>query len=236
VTVAALDFIHHYQPATAPGAPTLLLLHGTGGNEEDLLPLAPELLPGAGILSPRGKVLEHGMPRFFRRLAEGVFDLDDLRARTAELAEFVAAAAAHYRFDAARVSAVGFSNGANIAGSLLLLRPGVLERAVLFRAMVPLVPDPGRGDPAAVAPEARRRSSPALADVAGERGPERAAVQTPVLISNGRADPLIAPAETERLVAVLRDAGADVTVAWQNAGHHLVPEDLDRAREFLAKA
>jgi predicted esterase len=202
--VPALDFVHLYQPATTPDAPTLLLLHGTGGNEEDLLPLAPELLPDAGILSPRGKVLEHGMPRFFRRLAEGVFDLDDLRVRTTELAEFIKAAAAHYAFDPTKVVAVGFSNGANIAGSLLLLRPGVLHGAVLFRAMVPLVPDP----------------LPSL--------PE-----TPVLISNGRADPIVPHAETERLAALLRNAGADVTLEWQNAGHHLVREDLDRAREWL---
>jgi predicted esterase len=201
--VPALSFIHHYQPGT-PGAPTLLLLHGTGGNEQDLLPVARELMPEAGVLSPRGKVLEHGMPRFFRRLAEGVFDLEDLRLRTAELADFVTAAHEHYRFDPARVIAVGFSNGANIAASLLLLRPGVLQGAVLFRAMVPLVPDP----------------LPALP-------------RTPVLVSNGRADPIVAVAETERLVTLLRDAGADVTLAWQAAGHHLMQSDIIRAREWL---
>ncbi len=200
-----LDFIHVYQPSATPGAPTLLLLHGTGANEHDLLPLAPELLPEAGILSPRGKVLENGRPRFFRRLAEGVFDLDDLRARTAELAEFVAAAAAHYHFDPSDVVACGFSNGANIAASLVLLLPGVLARAVLFRAMVPLVPYP----------------LPSLP-------------RTPVLVSNGRADPIVAQAETERLAALLRGAGADVTLAWQAAGHHLVQEDLTGAREWLA--
>lgn len=202
--MSTLDFVHVYQPGATADAPTLLLLHGTGGNEQDLLPLAAELAPGASVLSPRGKVLENGMPRFFRRLAEGVFDLEDLRARTAELAAFVAAAAAEYRFDPARVTAAGFSNGANIAGSLLLLAPGVLQRAVLFRAMVPLVPDP----------------LPSLP-------------QTPVLISNGRADPIVAQAETERLSALLRRAGAQVTLAWQNAGHHLVREDVDRARVWL---
>ena len=137
-----LSFLHVYRPPAAPGAPTLLMLHGTGGNEHDLLPMASELLPGAGVLSPRGKVLERGMPRFFRRLSEGVFDIEDLKQRTAELADFVAEASEHYRFDASRIIAVGFSNGANIAASLLLLKPGVLKRAVLFRAMVPLVPDP----------------------------------------------------------------------------------------------
>jgi predicted esterase len=202
--VAALSFVHHYQPGKTPQSPTLLLLHGTGGNEQDLLPLAPDLMPEAGVLSPRGKVLEHGMPRFFRRLAEGVFDLEDLRVRTAELADFVSAAAAHYGFDAARVIAAGFSNGANIAASIVLLRPGVLHRAVLFRAMVPLVPDP-------------------LPSLPG----------TSVLVSNGRADPIVPLAETERLAALLRDAGAEVALVWQAAGHHLVPEDLTRAREWL---
>jgi predicted esterase len=152
-------------------------------------------------------VLEHGMPRFFRRLAEGVFDLEDLRARTLELGEFVTAAAALYRFDATRVIAAGFSNGANIAASLLLLRPGILHRAVLFRAMVPLVPDP----------------LPALP-------------HTPVLISNGRADPIVPRSESERLATLLRESGAEVTLAWQNAGHQLVREDLDRAREWLAES
>src|SRR2546430_17176625 len=128
-----LGFIHHFVPAPDPSqAPALLLLHGTGGNEEDLLELGRDLAPSASLLSPRGKVLERGMPRFFRRLAEGVFDLDDLRRRTIELAGFVAAAAAHYGFDPRRVVAVGFSNGANIAASLLLLEPGTLRGAGIF--------------------------------------------------------------------------------------------------------
>ena len=202
--MAALSFVHHYQPGTRPGAPTLLALHGTGGNEQDLLPLAPELMPGAGVLSPRGKVLERGMPRFFRRLSEGVFDIEDLRFRTVELADFVAEAAAHYGFDAGRITAVGFSNGANIAGSLVLLRPGVLQSAVLFRAMVPLVPEP----------------LPVLP-------------RTRVLVSNGRADPLVSEEETGRLVSLMKAAGADVTLTWHDAGHHLVQDDLARAREWL---
>src|SRR2546427_7905459 len=140
--MAPLDFVHVFEPPTDQNAPILLLLHGTGGNEQDLLSLAEILAPDAGVLSPRGKVLERGMPRFFRRLAEGVFDLDDLRRRTIELAGFVAAAAAHYGFDPRRVVAVGFSNGADIAASLLLLEPGTLGGAILFCAMVPLVPDP----------------------------------------------------------------------------------------------
>jgi predicted esterase len=201
-----VDFTHVYQPPATPGAPILLLLHGTGGNEHDLVPLAELLRPGAGILSPRGKVLERGMPRFFRRLAEGVFDIEDLKLRTAELADFVTAAAAQHEFSTRDVMAVGFSNGANIAGALLLLRPDVLGTAVLFRAMVPLVPD-------------------TLPDIPA----------TPVLISNGRMDPLVSAEETERLAALLRSAGADVTVAWQNSAHELTERDVITAREWLAQ-
>ena len=202
-----LGFIHVYQPPGSAEAPVLLLLHGTGGNEHDLVPLKDALMPDAGILSPRGQVLERGMPRFFRRLAEGVFDIEDLKQRTHDLAGFVGRAAAHYGFAAESVMAVGFSNGANVAASLLLLEPGVLGGAVLFRAMVPLVPDTMPRLPA-----------------------------TPVLISNGERDPIVAPAETERLAALLRTAGADVTLAWQPAGHELTQPDVTQAREWLTRA
>jgi len=198
--------IHIFQPPATPGGPVLLLLHGTGGNEHDLVPVADTLLPGAGILSPRGRVLERGMPRFFRRLAEGVFDIDDLKLRTLELADFITASAAPHQFATANVTAVGFSNGANIAGALLLLRPDTLGAAVLFRAMVPLTPDTLPNIPA-----------------------------TPVLISNGKMDPLVSVEETERLAALLRSAGADVTTSWQNAGHELTERDLTTAREWLAR-
>src|SRR5215472_7458798 len=133
------DFIHEFVPGTSNR--TLLLLHGTGGNERDLIALGRELDPNAALLGPRGKVLENGMPRFFRRLAEGVFDLEDLKYRTNELADFVIAAAQHYGFASDQLVAVGYSNGANIAASMLLLRPEILSSAILFRAMVPLVPD-----------------------------------------------------------------------------------------------
>lgn len=200
---ADLGFAHVFKPADHAGAPTLLLLHGTGGDEHDMVPLAG-LAPGAAVLSPRGKVLEEGMPRFFRRLAEGVFDVDDLKVRAGELADFVAAAAAHYRFDHTRVVAMGFSNGANVAAAVLLLRPGVLKGAVLFRAMVPLEPDP----------------LPAL------RG-------TRVLISNGRVDPLVSEEQTNRLARLLQRAGADVEVHWQPAGHQLMPSDFAVAKTWL---
>ena len=135
-----LGFIHRFIPATQPGKPPLLLLHGTGGDENDLVPLAAQLSPGSALLSPRGNVTENGMPRFFRRLAEGVFDLADLKTRTAELANFIAAARMAYGIDAP--VAVGFSNGANIAAALLLTRPQLLHGAVLLRAMLPFELEP----------------------------------------------------------------------------------------------
>jgi phospholipase/carboxylesterase/glyoxalase family protein len=201
----APEFVHVFRPPAAPGAPVLLLLHGTGGDECDLLPLADALVPEAGVLSPRGRVLEQGRPRFFRRLAEGVFDLEDLARRTRELADFVAGAAGRYGFDRDRLVAVGFSNGANMAASLLLTEPDLLAAAALFRAMVPFEPDP-------------------LPRLPG----------TPVLLAGGRDDPLVPRAETERLARLLEHAGAEVTVAWQSAGHGLVPADVARAREWLA--
>jgi predicted esterase len=198
------DFIHVFLPPSAPDAPVLLLLHGTGGNEHDLLPLAQMLAPGAGVLSPRGQVLERGMARFFRRLAEGVFDIPDLKHRTQELAEFITESATSYRFSTKRLVAVGFSNGANIAGALLLLRPDVLGGAILFRAMVPLTPE----------------TLPQIPN-------------TPVLISNGSRDPLVSAEETEHLASLLRSAGADVAVTWQAAGHELTEKDVTTAREWL---
>ena len=202
-----LGLVHRWVAPRRPGADTLLLLHGTGGNENDLIPVGWELAPGAGLLSPRGAVLERGMPRFFRRLAEGVFDLDDLRARTDQLAEFVSGAAQQYGFDPARVTAVGYSNGANIAASLLLLRPGVLRGAVLFRPMVPLEPDP----------------LPRLNDVS-------------VLISAGREDPIVSPSESERLGALLERAGAAVETLWQQGGHALTKADLAAASAWLGRS
>jgi predicted esterase len=183
----------------------LLLLHGTGGDENDLIPLGRELIPGAGLLSPRGKVLEHGAPRFFRRLAEGVFDVEDLRLRAHELADFVAAAASTYDFDLKRVAAVGYSNGANIAAAVLLLRPEILESAVLLRAMVPLVPD-------------------RLPDLSG----------VGVFISSGRQDPIVGPEHPVHLASLLNQAGADVTLLWQPSGHELIAADIQRARAWLA--
>jgi len=202
---ADLGFAHRFLPGEDDSGATLLLLHGTGGNEEDLIPLGQELSPGAAILSPRGKVLEFGAPRFFRRLAEGVFDLEDLVFRTHELAEFVAAASEEYGFDNRKLVAAGYSNGANIAGSLILLHPGLLRAAVLFRAMVPFEPE--------VTP-----------DLSG----------MPVFMASGRRDQMIPPDNSQRLADILGGAGADVDLRWRDTGHGLTYEEVAQAKEWLA--
>jgi len=210
VSGEALGFVHRYVPPDAhaelAGGTTLLLLHGTGGDEEDLIPVGRELLPGAGILSPRGKVLERGAPRFFRRLAEGVFDQEDLATRTEELAQFIEAAVATYQLEPDGIVAVGFSNGANIAASLLLRRPGLLRGAVLFSPMVPFEPE----------------TTPQLAG-------------TSVFIGAGRTDPIASPAQSERLAALLRQTGADVTLHWEAGGHTLTRGELEVARDWVAR-
>lgn len=198
------DFVHRYQPGTT--GETLLLLHGTGGDENSLLDLGRQLLPGANRLSPRGRVLEGRAPRFFRRLAEGVFDLEDLALRTRELADFVAASATRYGFDPRHVTAIGFSNGANIAASLLLANPGVLARAVLLRAMVPFEP----------------KQVPALTG-------------TRVWIGAGEYDEMIPREGTLRLAELLQQGGAEVTLDWREAGHRLLAEELDAVRDWLGK-
>jgi phospholipase/carboxylesterase len=200
-----LTFTHRFVPAPkTPASRILLLLHGTGGNENDLLPLGRNLDPTAALLSPRGKVLENGLPRFFRRLAEGIFDEKDVIRRAHELADFVGAAAAHYEFDPKRMITVGYSNGANIAAAILLLRPEALAGAVLFRAMVPLVP-------------------PVLPDLA----------HAPVLLSSGHEDPIVPVENAERLATMLREAGADVTLRFETSGHSLVSSEIQNARNWL---
>ena len=196
------DFIHEF--VSGSSGRTLLLLHGTGGNERDLIPLGRELDPNASLLSPRGKVLENGMPRFFRRLAEGVFDLEDLKKRTHELADFVIAAADRYKIDIHHIIAVGYSNGANIAASMLLLRPEILSAAILFRAMVPLIPD----------------TQPDLGSVR-------------VWIGAGSSDPIVPASETKQLAELLRSAGADVTLRFFQGGHELTQADVHDAQEWL---
>ncbi len=203
-----LGFIHRYIPPLDKNdnsALTLLLLHGTGGNEGDLLPLGGELDYNAGLLSPRGKILEAGrIPRFFRRLAEGIFDIKDLMFRTFELAEFVEKASKIYEFDPGKVIAVGYSNGANIAASMLLLKPQTLSSAILFRAMVPLVPDN-------------------LPDLSDKR----------IFLSSGSRDPIATRQEAERLYGLFKQAHAMVDLQWQNSGHELTQNDLHTAKQWL---
>ena len=202
ITKVPPDFIHEFVPGTS--GRTLLLLHGTGGNEHDLIPLGRELDPNAALLSPRGQILENGMPRFFRRLAEGVFDVEDLKQRTNKLADFVINATERYEIDMKNIIAVGYSNGANIAASMLLLRPEILPAAILFRAMVPLVPE----------------NLPYLSSVL-------------VWMGAGNQDPIIPTSETQRLAQLLRRAGADVTIRFANADHRLTNAEVETAKDWI---
>ena len=196
------DFIHRFEPARDAGSPPLLLLHGTGGDENDLLGLGKMISPGSALLSPRGRALEHGMPRFFRRLAEGVFDEADVRRRALELGDFVTEARQRYGIGAP--VAVGFSNGANIAAALLLLKPDVLSGAILLRAMVPL-------------------SDPPKAELDGK----------PILLLSGQADPIVPANNSAHLAALLTQAGASVTHKVLPAGHQLSQADVTLARNWI---
>lgn len=207
VTPIHPEFIHRFIPSAtgAAASPTLLLLHGTGGNENDLLQLGRSLAPGFNLLSPRGKILENGMPRFFRRLAEGVFDEPDLIHRTHELAGFVKTASTSYGFDPGSIAALGYSNGANIAASLMLLHPEILKSAVLLRAMVPLIPE----------------SPP---DLTG----------TSVFLASGIHDPILPLDNAHRLSAMLSAAGATVNFHQFPTGHQLTSEELADAARWIA--
>jgi phospholipase/carboxylesterase len=199
-----LSFIHRFERGARSAFRPLLILHGTGGDEADLLPLGKMIAPGAPLLSPRGKVLEHGMPRFFRRLVEGVFDEEDVHIRAHELADFIEAARTQYGI--AAPIALGYSNGANIAAAVMLLRPEALAGGILLRAMVPLV-----------SPEA---SSGGLAGKAA-------------LIVSGARDPIAPPANAVRLKAMLEQSGAEVAHRTLPAGHELAQGDVNLAREWL---
>ena len=198
-----LNYVHYWEVGTELKGPTLLLLHGTGGTEHDLVDLGRALCPGANLLSPRGPVHERGAARYFCRLAEGVFDLEDLHRRTGDLASFITSAAENYGFDAARVLAVGYSNGANIAASLLLSGRNPLAGAILFHPMVPFEPDP----------------LPHLA--------------LPVFIGAGRQDPLVPEALTTRLVDLLASSGATVETHWENGGHNLNRGEIEAAKVWM---
>ncbi|MDU0204404.1 MULTISPECIES: alpha/beta hydrolase [Paenibacillus] len=191
---------HIFQQGTDVTAPVLVLLHGTGGTERDLLPLAQAISPASSVLSIRGNVLENGMPRFFRRLAEGIFDEEDLIFRTKELNDFLDEAAVEHGFDRRNMVAIGYSNGANIAGSLLFHYPDALRGAILHHPMVPR----------------RGIQLPDLTD-------------TPVFIGAGRNDPICSPEETEELQKLLGEVGAEIEVHWENAGHQLTRSEVDAA-------
>jgi predicted esterase len=206
VTATESSFVHRFVAASPDGPKTtLLLLHGTGGDEDDMIPIGQQLLPGAALLSPRGRVLEHGMPRFFRRIAEGVFDVEDLKLQTDDLARFVESASKKYGLADNKIIAIGYSNGANIAASLLLRHPRLLSGAVLFRPMVPFQP----------------ASPPDLKDV-------------PVLLAAAKRDQIVSPKITSELSQILTAAGARVTVHWHPGGHELGPDDVAAAKKWLS--
>jgi phospholipase/carboxylesterase len=204
--MAVPAYPHIFEPGTEPTAPPLLLLHGTGGDEHDLLPLGRRLSPGSALLSPRGEVIEHGARRFFARLAEGVFDPAEVTHRTHALADFIAAATAQHGLARGQLVALGYSNGANIAAALLQLRPESLAGAVLLRAMVVL-------------------DRPAVAGtLTGKR----------VLLANGTRDPIVPNDHPSRLAALLRAGGAAVSLQTSPAGHGLAADDIGAAQDFLA--
>ena len=199
-----LGFIHRFRPA-APGIrDTVVVLHGTGGNEDDLIGIAQTVAPGAAVISPRGKVLEGGAPRFFRRLAEGVFDPAEVRSRAEELAAFIRAALARYELDPGHVFALGYSNGANIASTVMLTDPEVIYAAVLLRPMLVFEPTD-------------------KSELTGKA----------VLLSSGRVDPIVPVESVEKLVSLLEERGAEVTLNWQLGGHNLVPSEVKEAAEWL---
>jgi predicted esterase len=201
-----LGFIHRFVPVEdSASSETLIVLHGTGGDENDLIGIGQAIAPGAAILSPRGNVLENGAPRFFRRLAEGVFDPKEVRSRAEDLARFIRAAVVTYRLDPTRVFALGYSNGANVASTVMLVEPRILQGAILFRPM--LVFEPTEKN-----------------DLTGSA----------VFISAGRMDPIVPTASVEKLAELFESAHAEVTLRWQLAGHNLVPSEVREAAEWLA--
>ncbi|MDA4112317.1 MAG: alpha/beta hydrolase [Thaumarchaeota archaeon] len=196
--------MHRFVPPKNNNKTMILALHGTGGNEDDLLPLAKMIDDQAAILSPRGKVLENGMPRFFRRLDEGVFDIEDLKFRTNELVDFLANNSKKYGFDPKSVVALGYSNGANIAASMMLLRPESLKGAVLFRAMIPLQPEK-------------------MPNLSGKK----------IFISAGRFDTLIPQPKTRELAELFEKLGASVSMNWEGSNHSLTSNEIEKARIWL---
>ena len=201
-----LGFVHRFVPATdSASGQTLLVLHGTGGDENDLIGIGQAVAPGAAILSPRGKVIENGAPRFFRRISEGVFDPKEVRTRAEDLASFIRAAVVAYKLEAGRVFALGYSNGANIASTVMFIEPGILQGSILLRPMLVYKPTVQK-------------------DLSGSA----------VFISAGRMDPIVPTTSVEQLVSLFDAAHVDVTLKWQLAGHSLVPSEVRDAAQWLA--
>jgi phospholipase/carboxylesterase len=201
-----LGFIHRFVPAgEAASGETLIVLHGTGGNENDLIGIGQAIAPGAAILSPRGNVSENGAARFFKRLAEGVFDPKEVRSRAEELARFIRAAIVKYGLDVTRVYTLGYSNGANIASTVMFIEPDLLQGAILFRPMLVFEPEE-------------------KGDLSGSS----------VFISAGRMDPIVPVSSVERLVELFEASRAEVTLKWQLTGHSLAPSEVREAAGWLA--
>ena len=200
----SLGLEHRFTPGD-PELPALLLLHGTGGTPDDLVPLVQYLSPGSAVLAPAGPVSENGLARWFRRLAEGVFDFEDVVTRTHQLADFIVAAREKYLGDR-RLVAVGFSNGANIAAATLLLRPDALREGALFAAMRPLPEIPP-------------------VDLSRAR----------VFLSNGTHDPMAPLTSTDELIAALRERDAEVEIHRHDGGHQVTIDGLQAAAAWLAK-
>jgi phospholipase/carboxylesterase len=201
-----LGFIHRFVPAEdKTSAEMLVVLHGTGGDENDLIGIGQAIAPGAAILSPRGNVLENGAPRFFKRLAEGVFDPKEVRSRGEEVARFIRAAISKYALNPARIFALGYSNGANVASTVMFVEPGLLQGAILFRPMLVFEPD----------------ERPNLSGAG-------------VFVSAGRMDPIVPVKSVERLVELFEASRAEVTLKWQLAGHNLLPSEVREAADWLA--
>lgn len=204
-SVDSLGFVHRFLPATDPAQrATILLLHGTGGDENDLISFGQAIAPGAALLSPRGGTTENGAPRFFRRIAEGKFDPAEVRARAADLAAFVRAAATEYQLDADAIFALGYSNGANIASTVMFTEPALMKGAILFRPMVVL-------------------------DVSEKKS----LAERSVFISAGRLDPIVPGDQPDRLAAMFRERAAAVTISWQLGGHNLTPSDVREAAQWF---
>ena len=201
-----LGFIHRFVPAEdSASGETMIVLHGTGGDENDLIGIGQTIAPGAAILSPRGNVLENGAPRFFRRLAEGVFDPKEVRSRAEELARFIRAAIIKYGLDATRIYTLGYSNGANVASTVMFIEPRLIQGAILFRPMLVFEPEEQN-------------------DLSGSS----------VFISAGRVDPIVPVGSVERLAELFESRHAEVTLKWQLAGHNLVPSEVREASDWLA--